>query len=131
MFNYLQIFFDDLFQYHYDKLKNKESDPEVVPIALISLSQAANVFMILILSFHLFNFESIFDFKLIVYSFAIIYVFFLSLNFYIIVLRHRKDYIINRNKELHKSFKRISFLYNALSFWIPLFLIYMFNEVWK
>tara|TARA_B110000503_G_scaffold141021_1_gene233381 strand:+ start:116 stop:514 length:399 start_codon:yes stop_codon:yes gene_type:complete len=131
IFKFVIIFFDDLFQYHYLKLREKDSDPEIVPIALISLSQAANIFVILILLFNLFNFEKVFDFKVIVYSIGVIYFIFLGLNFYIMVLKGRRDFIINREKKLSKNFKKVSFIYNTLSFWLPLFLIYMFNEVWK
>lgn len=131
MLGILKEFFDDMFQYHYEKLKSKDSDPEVVPIAFLSLSQSANVFFILILLYHTFNLEERFDFKLVVYSVGLVYVLLLAINFYVIVIRRRINYIISRNKKLSRNFRVLSLAYNALSFWSPFLLIYMFNEVWK
>lgn len=49
--NRLMTFYDDIFQYHYDRAKRKESDPEVMPIAIISFTQSANILLVFIVFF--------------------------------------------------------------------------------
>lgn len=124
----LITFYDDIFQYHYNRAKKKESDPEVMPIAIISFTQSANILLVFIVFFYLFNLKEVIKIQYVVIG---LYVSALAINFIIYSLNDRKEDILKREKQLPKKFNRVAWAYLLVSLWLPLFLIYMFNEVWK
>jgi len=130
MLKKIETFYDDMFQYHYEKLRSKDSDPEVVPIAIISLCQITNILFLVILIYNLTEIKNMIDFKTLLYSFGFFYFIILGFNFYKIVLNNRRDFILKRNVNVDKKSKLIFRVYFIISFWLPFLLIYYFNEIY-
>lgn len=125
MLTYIQKFYDDMFQYHYYRLKNKDTYPQVVPIALLSFLQAVNIFSFVIIIVHYFFEENWTDLPLFL---LIIYCGFLFFNFFKYEIKDRRGKILEKNKTLSNHFGKISALYFIISISIPLLIIYFINE---
>lgn len=122
----IRTFYDDIFQYHYEKLVGIDSDPIVMPLAIISISQSAFVFCLYIILFFVFDLG---ESKQVYWAFLIIYIITLILNVYVYLVRNRKESVLSRNKTLSKNFGMISGFYLTISMIIPFAIIYMFMEL--
>lgn len=87
-------FYDDIFQYHYNRAKKKESDPEVMPIAIISFTQSANILLVFIFFYYLFNLKETLKIQYVVIG---LYILVLAINFTIYSLAAaRLHRVVNR-----------------------------------
>lgn len=127
MANLIQTFYDDVFQYHYCRLKEKDQQPQVLPIALISFLQMSNLLLVVIIVINLL-FKDMW--KNISYILVALYFVILTCNFFIYQVMGRKNIILNRNKSLSINFGKIIGIYFIFSISLPLILIYFINEVW-
>lgn len=125
----IQLFYDDLYQYYYYRLLNKESDPEVMPMAIISLNQTSIIVVIFIVLKNIFSFNL--NTNRITISVIIIYVLVLIYNFLVYQIFKRKNRIINRNRKLPKSFGLAALISLILSIWLPILMIYLFDLINK
>ncbi len=123
-------FYKDLFQYHYEKQKTKDSDPEVFPIFIISFCQGTNFLILLIAIYFITDLNTIVGKNFIPYSIFVLYILFGGINFYRYVIENGTEKIIKRNKTIDKKMKLYSNLYVMFSIWFPLLLIYFFNEIY-
>ncbi len=128
MINYIKTFYDDLFQYHYQKLINKDSEPSVMPLVIISFNQAAHVLSIYIILYYCFELNNLISIQSSIVAF---YIVIFLINVYIYIIKKRESFILKRNRTLSKKIKYVSVIYLIFSLGLPLLLIYMFNEVWK
>jgi len=130
IWNRITEFYDDLFQYHYEKQKKIASDPEVFPISMISFCQGTNFLILLIALFFMTNLNTLVDKKFLPYSIIALYIIFMGINFYRYTIKNGTKKIIRRNKTIDVKMKWYSRLYLFISIWFPLVLIYFFNEIY-
>jgi hypothetical protein len=128
--NHVTEFYDDLFQYHYEKQKKIDSDPEVFPIFMISFCQGTNFLILLIAIYFMTDLNTFVGKKFLPYSVFVFYVLFAGINFYRYTIKNRTEKILKRNKTIDKKMKWYSPIYLLISIWFPLFLIYFFNEIY-
>jgi len=128
--NRIAEFYDDFFQYHYEKQKTKDSDPEAFPIFLISFCQGTNILILIIVLYYMTDLNLIFSKQYFTFSIIPVYLILGGINAYRFVWRKRTEKILKRNKTLDKKTKWIGIIYLILSMWFPLFLIYFFNEIY-
>tara|TARA_R100001039_G_scaffold4975_1_gene2136 strand:- start:112 stop:507 length:396 start_codon:yes stop_codon:yes gene_type:complete len=126
--NRIAEFYDDIFQYHYEKQKKMDSDPEVFPIILISFCQGANFMILLVAIYFMTDLNIVVGKKFLPYSILVLIFLFTALNFYQYMLKNRTKAVLNRNKKINKRIGVYSGIYLLVSLWFPLFLIYYFNE---
>jgi hypothetical protein len=130
IWNRITEFYDDLFQYHYEKQKKFGSDPEVFPISMISFCQGTNFLILLIAIYFMTDLSTLVGKTFIPYSIFVLYIIFGGINFYRYTIKNGTDKIIKRNKTIDKKMKWYSNIYLLVSIWFPLFLIYFFNEIY-
>ena len=82
IWNRITEFYDDLFQYHYEKQKKFGSDPEVFPISMISFCQGTNFLILLIAIYFMTDLNTLVGKTFIPYSIFVLYVVFGGINFY-------------------------------------------------
>ncbi len=120
-------FYDDIFQFHYERLKHKDSSPEVTPLATISYIQSLHVLLAYIIFDFIFDlsyFLSIFTIGIIIYLIVI------SVNFYVYIIKNKRDKILKKNKPLSK--KKVMLRQNLVGYGSMLLIaivIILFNEV--
>ncbi len=123
-------FYDDFFQYHYEKQKTKDSDPEAFPIFLTSFCQGTNILILIIVLYYTTDLNLILSKQHFALSIIPLYLILGGIHTYRFVWRNRTEKILKRNKTLDKKTKWIGNLYVIVSMWFPLFLIYFFNEIY-
>ena len=128
--NRIKEFYDDLFQYHYEKQKKLDSDPEAFPTFIISFCQGTNILLILIILYFVTDLNMIVGKKFLPYSVFGLYLILVGINTYLYTFKKRAKKIIERNKTINKKMRLFSNLYILFSIWFPLFLIYFFNEIY-
>lgn len=128
IWNRITEFYDDIFQYHYEKQKKMDSDPEAFPIFLISFCQGANFLIVLIAVYFMTDLSIVVGKTFIPYSVFAMYIIFGGLNFYKYTIKNGTEKILKRNKKVNKRMGIYSGIYMLVSLWFPLFLIYYFNE---
>ena len=127
--NRITEFYDDFFQYHYEKQKTKDSDPEAFPIILTSFCQGTNVLILLIVLYYMTDLSLIVEKKYLAIFIVPLYLILAGIHIYRFVWKKRTEKILKRNKTIDKKMKLYSIIYILLSTWFPLFLIYFFNEI--
>lgn len=130
IWNLITEFYDDLFQYHYERQIKLDRDPEVFPISLISFCQSTNFLFLLIVIYFITDMNTLVDKNLLPYSFIVVFLIIGGINFYRYTIKNRVEKIIMRNKTIDKKMKWYSRIYLTISIWFPLFLIYFFNEIY-
>ncbi len=106
MINSIKLFFDKLFFYGYWRLRNKESNPEIMPILFISICQSNNILT-------LFNLVLLILDTKIPYQFIIVAFFIVvGLNFYWYIIKRKKENIIldSNLRDKYMLFKSIFYL---------------------
>ena len=130
IWNSITEFYDDLFQYHYEKQKKLDSDPEAFPTFIISLCQGANLILILIIFYYTTNLNAIVGKQFIPYSIIGLYLILAGINTYRYTFKNKAEKIIKRNKTVNRKMRLFSNIYILISIWFPLFLIYFFKEIY-
>ncbi len=92
--------YDDIFQFHYNRLKDNDSTPEVTPLAIISYIQSIHVLLVYIICYYLFDLADFLSLHLVG---IIIYLIVIGINYYIYIIKNRRDELIRRNKALSKK----------------------------
>jgi hypothetical protein len=128
--NRLTEFYDDFFQYHYEKQKTKDSDPEAFPIFLTSFCQGTNILILLIVLYYTTDLNKFLDKQQLAISIIPLYLILGGIHIYRFVWKKQTEKIIKRNKTIDKKMKWYSNAYVILSIWFPLLLIYFFNEIY-
>ena len=123
-------FYDDFFQYHYEKQKTKDSDSETFPIFLTSFCQGTNILILIIVLYYTTDLNLILSKQHFALSIIPLYLILGGIHTYRFIWRNRTGKILKRNKTLDKKTKCIGNLYVIVSMWFPLFLIYFFNEIY-
>ncbi|MFL1013668.1 hypothetical protein [Flavisericum labens] len=118
-------FYDLIFLYHYNKSKMNDSDPEVVPIVVITFSQASNFMVLYIVSSYFLGLN---DYISIGGFFLILCVIIFFFNIYYFGWKKRYEIISEKYILIPSRIKYISAIYLILSIITPLILIYFFNE---
>tara|TARA_R100000935_G_C2747092_1_gene128247 strand:- start:247 stop:642 length:396 start_codon:yes stop_codon:yes gene_type:complete len=129
IWKHITEFFDDLFQYHYEKQKKLDSSPEAFPISFISFCQMANFLILIILIYFITDLNNMVDKQYIAYSVLPLFFIFAGINFYKYAIKNGTEKIIARNKIIDKKMGMYSIIYMIFSIWFPLILVYFFNEV--
>lgn len=124
----LTRFYDKLFSYHYRKLEDKDSDPEVMPITIISFCQTANIMVLYVLVSYFFNVDKLLP---IPYSVFVFFFLFAGINIYVYTYKGRKNTALKNNKHNLKGMGKISKIYLITSVALPMLLIVFFNEFGK
>jgi len=128
--NRITEFYDDFFQYHYEKQKNKDSDPEAFPIILTSFCQGTNILILIIILYYTTDLNLILDKQKLALSIIPLYLILGAIHTYRFVWKKRTEKILKRNKTIDKKMRWYGWTYVLLSIWFPLFLIYFFNEIY-
>lgn len=123
-------FYNDIFQYLYDKQKKMDSSPEAFPIIFISFCQATNFLILIIAIYFMTDLNTLIDKKYIPYSALVLIIIFSGINFYKYVVKNGTEKIIARKRTVDKKIGFYSVIYMLFSIWFPLFLIYFFNEIY-
>tara|TARA_R110000850_G_C9812376_1_gene451586 strand:+ start:205 stop:588 length:384 start_codon:yes stop_codon:yes gene_type:complete len=120
-------FYDDIFQFHYNRLKNTDSTPEVTPLAIISYIQTFHVLLVYIIFYYFFNLAGFLSLYIIGFIICLIV---FSVNFYVYIIKNRRDKVLKKNKPLSK--KKVMLRQNLVGYGSMLLIaivIILFNEV--
>ena len=128
--NRITEFYDDFFQFHYEKQKTKDSDPEAYPIILTSFCQGTNILILIIVLYYTTDLNLILDEQKLALSIIPLYLILGGIHIYRFVWKKRTEKILKRNKTIDKKMRWYSWTYVILSIYFPLLLIYFFNEVY-
>jgi|SRR5690606_15473375 len=123
-------FYDDFFQYHYEKQKTKDSDPEAFPIILTSLCQGTNILILLVVLYYTTDLNLVLNKQQLAISIIPLYLILGGIHIYRFVWKKRTEKILKRNKTIDKKMKWFSWAYIIISICFPMFLIYFFNEIY-
>lgn len=129
MLSYVNTFYDDLFQYHYQKHLGKDQDPEVVPLIVTSFCQAAYLLTLFVVVYFSMDLERWIDKSWVATSIMPLFVILALIHVYRFIWKKRAERVLRRNKILAIRFRLYSNLYIFRSLWLPLLLIFLFNEV--
>lgn len=119
-------FYDDIFQFHYNRLKDNDSTPEVTPLAIISYIQTFHLLFIYFLFYYLFDLSYFLSLYIVAIIICLIV---FGINYYIYIIKNRRDKIIKRNKSLSKHVMLRQNIVGYGSMLLIAVLIILFNEV--
>ncbi len=128
--NRINEFYNDLFLYHYSKLKHIEDEPIVMPIVYISFCQVANFLILVIIIYFTTDLNTQMDKEYIPILVFPLYFLFGAINFYKYDVKKGGEKLLARKNEINKMMKFYSIVYLILSISAPLLLIYYFNEIY-
>ena len=118
-------FYDRLFLYYYNLKKNSDDTPQYFPVIIITVAQTTNIFLFVIVLFHLLKI----DFSTLPKVFLVLGGLVLIFNVYLYQIKERKEVVLRKDIKLSLLFKISSYFYVLASIFSPLFLIYFFKEV--
>lgn len=117
----LKSFYDTLYFYHYNKVKKRDTHPEIVTLGLISFCQSAN-FISLMMVVSIF-----FEFSISKYVMISISIILFALNYYLYQIKGKGKEILKKNIEV-KNIGLVSFIYSFFSAALPFLLMYVKME---
>ena len=128
--NRINEFYNNLFLYHYSKLKYIEDEPIVMPIVYISFCQVANFLILVIIIYFTTDLNTQIDKEYIPILVFPLYFLFSAINLYKYDVKKGGEKLLARGNEINKKMKFYSIVYLILSISAPLLLIYYFNEIY-
>ena len=128
--NRINEFYNNLFLYHYSKLKYIEDEPIVMPIVYISFCQVANFLILVIIIYFTTDLNTQIDKEYIPILVFPLYFLFSAINLYKYDVKKGGEKLLARENEINKKMKFYSIVYLILSISAPLLLIYYFNEIY-
>ncbi|PRP65874.1 hypothetical protein BST86_01605 [Nonlabens agnitus] len=118
-------FYDRLFLFLYNLKKGSDDTPQYLPIILISVSQAWNLFLAFIIIYFIINQPLTHLPKFLLILIAIMIFF----NFYLYQIKGRQSIIFGKSLSITFTFKAFAFLYIIVSIILPLLIIFILNEL--
>ena len=124
----IQRYYDRLFLSYYN-LGKPGGDPKVFAIIIIAFTQATNLLAILTAVIYLLGLKMLIDnlpmVCVVAITISVIY------NFYRYQIRDRTELLLKEKYLIRNYFYIFSICFFIISIWIPLAIIYVFNEIFR